>query len=144
VNETTWWAYVQTVAGDVQAKEIADRAGFDKSAVTRWKQGGNPDPLFAVKFARAFGRPVVEALAAGGLITPEEADMREVAVGVSDLTNEELLDELRERLDSPRPVAQLRRVGGAPQTEASHTTPFTGREAATRGNTQVDQERDNS
>lgn len=106
--ETQWWAYVKRIAGDVQAKEIADRGGFDKSAITRWKDGKNADPSFVVKFARAYGRPVAEALVASGLITAEEAEIREVKVGLeaalSTASDTELLDELR---------ARLLRVGGS-------------------------------
>jgi len=107
MTETTWWTYVQSVAGEITArgntaKAVADRAGFDKSAITRWKQGMNADPTFVVKFARAYGRPVVEALTAAGLITAEEADITTVTVGVSaaltEASNEEILGELGRRL----------------------------------------------
>ncbi len=103
MDKMTWWDYVQTVAGGAEQREIADRAGFDKSALTRWKNGANADPLFVVKFARAFGRPVTEALAASGLITTEESGVTVVTAGVAealrDATNEQLLGELASRLD---------------------------------------------
>lgn len=101
--ENQWWTYVVQVAGDVQYKDIADRAGFDKSNVTRWKGGANADPLFVVKFARAYGRPVAEALVASGLITAEEASVTEIRVGIQDAldsaSDDDLIDALRRRLD---------------------------------------------
>ncbi len=103
MDKMTWWDYVQTVAGGAEQREIADRAGFDKSALTRWKNGSNADPLFVVKFARAFGRPVTEALAASGLITAEESGITVVTAGVAEAlreaTNDELLAELSSRLN---------------------------------------------
>lgn len=108
--ENEWWSYVVQVAGDVQYKEIADRAGFDKSNVTRWKQGANADPLFVVKFARAYGRPVAEALVASGLITSQEASVTEVRVGIQDAldsaSDEELIDALRRRLAATKRPAK--------------------------------------
>lgn len=99
VNETRWWKYVQVVAGDVQAKEIADIVGIDKSNVTRWKQGSRPAVEFVLKFARAFGRPVVEALAESEYITDDEANLREVKIGAEDLTEVELARELLDRVE---------------------------------------------
>lgn len=99
MNESRWWKYVQAVAGDVQAKEIADRVGIDKSNVTRWKQGGRPAVEFVLKFARTYHRPVVEALAAAEYITDAEANVREVKTGVSDLTDVELASELLSRAE---------------------------------------------
>lgn len=100
MNETRWWKYVQSVAGDVQAKDIADRVGIDKSNVTRWKQGNRPAVEFVLKFARTYGRPVVEALAAGEYITDAEARVREVKVGVSDLSDIDLARELLARVEA--------------------------------------------
>lgn len=100
VNETRWWKYVQVVAGAVQAKDIADRVGIDKSNVTRWKQGGRPAVEFVLKFARSYDRPVVEALAEGEYITDAEARIREVKTGVEDLTEIELARELLARVEA--------------------------------------------
>jgi len=102
VEETQWYRYVRRISGDAKATEIADRAGFDKSALTRWKQGLSPDPLFVVKFARAYGRPIVEALVEAGVITETEAAVKEVRVGAEEALrlaqDEALIDELRDRL----------------------------------------------
>lgn len=97
--ETRWWAYVQNVAGrDVPNREIADRVGIDKANVSRWKGGARPDVYFAIKFARAYCRPVIEALVEGDYITEEEANLREVPVRTADLTTVALAEELLARV----------------------------------------------
>jgi hypothetical protein len=84
------------------AKEVADRAGFDQSAMTRWKNGANADPKFVVQFARAFNQNVLMALAEAEMITDEEADLHELKVGVQDMTTQQLLEELARRIDNPQ------------------------------------------
>jgi len=87
------------------AKEVADRAGFDQSAMTRWKQGANADPKFVVQFARAFRQNVLLALAEAELISDEEADLHEVRTGVTDLSTHQLLEELARRIDDRHGIA---------------------------------------
>jgi transcriptional regulator with XRE-family HTH domain len=82
------------------AKEVADRAGFDQSAMTRWKQGANADPKFVVQFARAFHQNVLKALAEAELISDEEASLHEVKIGVEQMTTHQLLEELAHRIDN--------------------------------------------
>lgn len=81
------------------AKEASDRAGFDQSAMTRWKQGANADPKFVVQFARAFNQNVILALAEAELITDDEADLHEVKTGIDDISTHLLLEELARRID---------------------------------------------
>lgn len=85
------------------AKEVADRAGFDQSAMTRWKNGANADPRFVVQFARAFNQNVLLALAEADLITDAEADLHEVKTGVHEMTTQQILEELARRIDNPQP-----------------------------------------
>jgi transcriptional regulator with XRE-family HTH domain len=82
------------------AKEVADRAGFDQSAMTRWKQGANADPRFVVQFARAFHQNVLKALAEAELISDDEASLHEVKIGVEQMTTHQLLEELANRIDN--------------------------------------------
>lgn len=93
----TWWEYVQSVTNGATNTDIAAKVGIDKSAITRWRKGSGVDPLFAVKFARAYGRPVTEALWKSGLITEEEADLREVKVGISGFSDIQLAEEIMYR-----------------------------------------------
>lgn len=60
----------------------ARRAGFDKSTMTRWKQGRKPEPTYAIQLARAYGASPVEALVVLGLIRRDECDF--VPVGMRD------------------------------------------------------------
>lgn len=98
------------------AKEVADRAGFDQSAMTRWKNGMNADPKFVVQFARAFQQNVLLALAEADLITDAEADLREVKTGVQEMTTQQLLEELARRIDNP----QQRAAPSAPSASREH------------------------
>lgn len=98
-KNTRWYDYVLKIADGMTAKEVADRAHFDQSAMTRWKNGLNVDPKFAVQFARAFNQNVLHALAEAGLITEAEADIHEVKIGLADISTHQLLEELARRID---------------------------------------------
>lgn len=98
MTDTRWWKYVTATAGNVQNTDIADRVGIDKSNVTRWSKGSRPAVEFVLKFARAYGQPVVAALAEAEYITDREAGIREVMVGVADLSEAELAEELLQRI----------------------------------------------
>ena len=98
MSKTPWWDYVQTVTNGASGREIANTADFDPSSISRWKRGDPPRWDFVIKFARAYNRNVIEALVMADMITDEEAGLREVKVGVDDLTTEELLDEALRRI----------------------------------------------
>lgn len=100
---TRWYEYVLRVTEGMTAKEVADKAGFDQSAMTRWKNGANADIRFVVQFARAFNQNVLLALAEAELITFEEADLHEVKIGIEEMTTQQLLEELARRIDNPQP-----------------------------------------
>jgi len=104
-NEPTrWYEYITRVTEGMTAKDAATRAGFDQSAMTRWKNGANADPRFVVQFARAFNQNVLKALAEAELITDNEADLHEVRIGVEDMTTQQLLEELARRIDNGAPA----------------------------------------
>jgi hypothetical protein len=88
------------VIDGMTAREAATRAGFDESAMTRWKKGLNADPKFVVQFARAFHQNVLKALAEAELITDDEAGLHEVRIGVEDMSTHQLLEELARRIDT--------------------------------------------
>lgn len=100
--DMSWWTYVQTLVGTDNFVEAAGKAGFDKSAFSRWKQGAKADPAFVVKLARAYHANPIHALVISGLLTEEEAQLREVNPGSREalerLSDDELIDELRLRL----------------------------------------------
>lgn len=102
VSETDgWWAYLERISGSESQAAIARRLDVDKTTVWRWKANGVvPDTATVIRIARTYGRPVAEALAAAGYITPEEAAVTETIVKTTpaELTTDELLDEIRRRL----------------------------------------------
>ncbi len=98
MTTTRWWKYVVAVSNGVPGAEVARTAEFDPSAISRWRRGDKPDVASALKFARAYGRNVLEALVEAGVITESEADLHDVPVGVDDLTIIELLEEALNRV----------------------------------------------
>lgn len=97
----TWWQYVQRVTGGASQAAIARAVQVDKSTVWRWtKNTASPIPEVAIRFARAYGRPVTEALVAAGAITADEAGVTTVVVRTkpSELGDDELIEEVRRRM----------------------------------------------
>lgn len=97
----TWWEYVRkTVGTDVQTV-IAERADVAQATVSRWKLGKQAvDARGAIAFARATGRPAVEALVVAGYLEPGEARAQVTITRHEDPSDEELLELLRRRLES--------------------------------------------
>lgn len=95
----TWWEYVQRIAGSATSSEISRRTGINQSSITRW-QISSPRPESVAAFARAYGRPVLEAFIAAGFLTEEEAQVTQIeplSTGAN-MTDDELINELRNRL----------------------------------------------
>jgi len=99
-----WWTYVErTARGDTQAK-VADRIGVTSPSVGRWAKGSLPDPSTAADFARAYGRPVLEAFVAAGFLTAEEAKQRpSQRHSIATYNDDELLAEVRRRMERGEP-----------------------------------------
>lgn len=111
----TWWDYVVRVAGTDVQKDMPRDSGISESAFSRWKKGQHtPDSAHVVAFARAYGRPPIEALMAAGVLAEGDAgDVVEVHRGADRLTDDELLAEIRRRMEEGRDV-----VEAAPQPNA--------------------------
>ena len=103
---TRWYKYVLEVTQGMTAKEAADRAGFDQSAMSRWKNGLNADVKFVVQFARAFNQNVLKALTEAEFITDEESNLHEVKIGLTELSTHQLLEELARRIDNGDPLPE--------------------------------------
>ena len=93
----SWINYVSSIAGDDSPSTIAKKINAYPSTVTRWGKT-QPSPEAVVAFARAYSRPVIEAILAAGWITEEEARLRTRKSNASDLNNQELINELQRRL----------------------------------------------
>lgn len=113
MTNTRWWQYVSQVIGGSTYSEAAEKAGFDKSAFTRWKKGARADPDFVVKIARAYGVNVLEALVEAEFITEKESNLTEVTpqLDLAQVDAQELLDELQHRIDAIRYLLELEEGG---------------------------------
>ena len=102
LESVTWWEYVQQVAGGASNATIAAKVGVTAPSVGRWKNGG-ADAATVARFAREFGRPVLEALIAAGYITADEAGQTPSApVSLEDLDDAALVREIAARLERGR------------------------------------------
>ena len=92
--------------GNDNAQTAAQRAGISSSNFSRWKKGANADPEFVVKIARAYHANVLEALVEAEFITEQEAGLKEIQVGKTDLlrslTIEELTDALQRKVEAEK------------------------------------------
>ena len=71
---TAWWDYVEQVAGGDTLSEMARRTGISSTTIPRWRRTSRRvDAGDVIAFARAYGRPPLEALVVAGYLTPEEA-----------------------------------------------------------------------
>lgn len=100
IRMSEWWDYVVRVSGTTVQKEMAERSGISETAFTRWKKRRHtPEASHVITFARAHGRPPIEALVAAGYITEKDAkDQIEIQRGADTLTDDELLAELQRRM----------------------------------------------
>lgn len=111
VGRVTWWDYVTGAAGGDDQATIARKSGVGQSMVSRWRTSV-PRPENAAAFARAYGRPVLEAFIAAGFLTPEEAGEKPSAPpSLASLSDEDLLDAVRARMKGER------QWGGSPGSE---------------------------
>lgn len=98
-GDMTWWTYVQRHAAGARNAHIAAAIGITPSSVGRWSSGSNPDPAQAAAFARAYGRPVLEAFVAAGFLTPREAGERPAAApSLATLSDIDLINEVWSRM----------------------------------------------
>ena len=100
VPVVSWWNYVTHIAGTDSPKVLSAQTGIDSPSFSKWKGGAVPKAETVARFARAYGRPVVEAFVAAKFLEPEEAEVPpEVLVDYSLLTNDELLRLVRSRME---------------------------------------------
>lgn len=99
-DRQSWAEYVADILSGVPRDVVARAAGIHPSGIGRWLRSQNrPSAEKVVDFARGIDRPPVEALVAAGYLEPEEAAaVIEVHQSRKNLTDEELLTELGDRL----------------------------------------------
>jgi transcriptional regulator with XRE-family HTH domain len=104
MKQENWPHYVGRVALGLSRRAIAEAAGVNVSAVSRWMTGVSlPSAEAAVTLARGLGQPPIEALMAAGIVRPDEVDGAFEVMQVREWTDAELLAELAVRL-AQRPV----------------------------------------
>ena len=122
-----WAEYVQRVTAGLSQKDIAAATGIDQTGISRWLRGlGMPRAESVVAFARALGRPLLEALVAGGYIEAGDVDgVIEVVPPPSELSDEQLFadmaritDELRRRVQRTEEASAAGTVGSKAQPDA--------------------------
>lgn len=96
-----WRTYVRRTVGDgITQVDIAQRTGVDQTTISRWLSGGSRarTPDMVGRFARAYGRPVLEAFVYAGLISEGDARVRVIKPRTLDgFTLDELLREVTAR-----------------------------------------------
>lgn len=95
-----WAEYVKRVTPGMTQADIAAAADIDQTGVSRWLNGRTVPRMESVtRFARALGRSPVEALAAAGYITLEEAGLKpDLVISIRELATDDLVAEIRRRI----------------------------------------------
>ncbi len=98
IDDEGWPQYVRAVAGQMTQAQIAAKVGsVSTSNVGRWLRGepGQPAADNVIAFARAFHRPITEALKAAGYLNGE--DVSPTRTPLTEYGTDELFSELRRR-----------------------------------------------
>lgn len=129
-----WWDYFIATAGTADGATIAAAAGVSTPQVSRWKTGINrPDADKVVRFARHYGKPPLEGLIAAGYISVQEAGaIVTVPRPVEELSDDELLAEIRHRMEGAHrgmesdETTRASVEGGQTQEESNDAEPASG------------------
>lgn len=101
-RKMTWVEYVAHWVGpNEKQSDIVRRTGIDQATISRWLRGESRSitSQTVAKFARAYGRDVLEAFVVAGFLTEREAGIQvEAFPDPAQLTNEQLLKELQRRV----------------------------------------------
>ncbi|WP_433268060.1 helix-turn-helix domain-containing protein [Actinosynnema sp. CS-041913] len=99
-TSSAWWDYLQAnlESRDMTTGDLARGAGVDRSRLTDWKRGGKASVESARAIASLFDASPLEVMVAAGLITREEAELRQARPDPTKLSDEELVAELKRRL----------------------------------------------
>lgn len=117
-----WWDYITRISGTGQQKRMSDDTGISQTAFSRWKKEQNkPEAPHVIAFARAYGRPPVEALVAAGILDAgDAADVIEVHTGLTALTDAELITEIQQRMEGLRHALEIAKEQAASSKAPSH------------------------
>lgn len=114
----SWWAYVTQTSGTDSPRSMQAVTGIDSPNYSRWKSGHIPKADLVAQFARAYGRPVLEAFVAAGFLTEGEAKVRPAArVDFTKLTNDELLRIVRDRMSAQETISHGTSIADRPDED---------------------------
>ncbi len=96
----SWQQYVRQHAAGRSQSDLAAAVGVTPGTVSKWISGTQGiDAAKAISFARGVGDAPLAALIAGGFLTQAEAKSRPAAApDYSQLSNDQLLDLIRDRM----------------------------------------------
>lgn len=96
----TWPEYLRRIAGGQTQAQIAERVGIGRLSVCNWIHGKTrPKAETVIAVARVYRRSPIEALVAADYLESDEAGVQvEVRISPSQLSAEQLADEVRRRL----------------------------------------------
>jgi len=102
VTDTGWWPFLQRHLDERgwTATDLAVKARINASTVSRWKSGAEVTVANARTIAEVLGAPPLAVFIAAGIITEQEAQLRETEPDARRLTNAALLAELKRRIES--------------------------------------------
>ncbi|WP_301119703.1 helix-turn-helix domain-containing protein [Mycolicibacterium fortuitum] len=94
------WLDALIAKRDTNSAAVAEAAGINKSTITKWRGGQRPSPVDLRAVANALNAPVLSAFVAAGYLTPNDTRrVVEVNLPLSERTNDELLAEVRRRIE---------------------------------------------
>ncbi|WP_306365408.1 helix-turn-helix transcriptional regulator [Nocardia sp. CC227C] len=105
---------------ELSQRQMAAEIGLNPSTITLWfnDAGRTPDRKAVRAIAEKFGRPISEVLIKAGYATAEELGMS--ADRIDPLTDAELIQTLRERLDRLRALERQAADNAAHEPTTSH------------------------
>lgn len=99
-SRTEWWSFIESIRGDMTAKQFASHVGISAPTLSRWRHGARPDPNLVISVARAADANIVSALVASGHLSLDEVEA--YATGqlvLADIPMTTLLQEVISRLN---------------------------------------------
>lgn len=114
-----WWDFVSRYMRqrEMTRDQVAERGRFNKSRMTEWSRGASVTPKLARDAALALNAPVLDAFIAAGYLQPEDTQAQVVERPIRSLSDDELLNEVTERMKGMRNALETAAAAGA-QTQA--------------------------
>ncbi|MEU6154546.1 helix-turn-helix transcriptional regulator [Actinosynnema sp. NPDC047251] len=100
ITPSPLWTYIETNLENrgLNTGDLARATGVHRSRFTDWRRGKSISIETARAIAKLFEVSPLEVLVAAELLTPEEAQLRHTRPNPAEVSNEELIAELKRRL----------------------------------------------